>query len=89
MEFKNGNYNFRIPNISPHIFEVVLRYLYCGQMDLSSKDGPDILKLLVAADELGLNTLCEYIQEYLNEHQEFLFYDQKEILKKDPTLYLE
>jgi hypothetical protein len=23
--FKNGNYTFRIPNILPHIFEVVLR----------------------------------------------------------------
>ncbi|RGB33855.1 hypothetical protein C1646_743102 [Rhizophagus diaphanus] len=89
MEFKNGNYNFRIPNISPHIFEVVLRYLYCGHMDLNSKDGPDILKLLVAADELGLNTLCEYIQEYLNENQIYLFHDQKEIFKKDPVGILE
>ncbi|GBB89308.1 hypothetical protein RclHR1_00160024 [Rhizophagus clarus] len=84
-EFKNGNYTFRIPNISPHIFEAVLRYLYCGHMDLNSKDGPDILKLLVAADELSLHTLSEYIQDFVNENQLYLFHDQKEIFKKDPV----
>jgi hypothetical protein len=54
-------------------------------MDLNSKDGPDILKLLVAADELNLHALSKYIQDYIGENKEFLFHDQKEILIKDPV----
>ena len=54
------------------------RYLYCGQLDLSIiKNGSDALKLLVATEELGLNILSEYIQEFLIENQ-------KEFLENDP-----
>ncbi|CAB4400151.1 unnamed protein product [Rhizophagus irregularis] len=41
------------------------KYLYCGQLDLNVNNGPDISKLLVATGELGLDTLGEYIQEFL------------------------
>ncbi|POG78972.1 hypothetical protein GLOIN_2v1472655 [Rhizophagus irregularis DAOM 181602=DAOM 197198] len=43
-------------------------YLYCGQLDLSIEKGSDILKLLVATEELGLNILNEFIQEFLIEY---------------------
>jgi len=58
------------------------RYLYCGQLDLSVKNGSDTLKLLVATEELGLNILSEYIQEFLIENQ-------KEFLQNDPVGILE
>ena len=58
------------------------RYLYCGQLDLSVKNGPGTLKLLVATEELGLNILSEYIQEFLIENQ-------KEFLQNDPVGILE
>ncbi|CAB4431913.1 unnamed protein product [Rhizophagus irregularis] len=61
----DGKYVFNKPNISPHIFEIIIRYLYCGQLDLNVNNGPDISKLLVATGELGLDTLGEYIQEFL------------------------
>ncbi|POG65116.1 hypothetical protein GLOIN_2v438827 [Rhizophagus irregularis DAOM 181602=DAOM 197198] len=64
-EKKDGKYFFKKPNILPHIFEIIIRYLYCGQLDLNVKNGPDTLKLLVATEELGLNILSEYIQEFL------------------------
>ncbi|CAB4400149.1 unnamed protein product [Rhizophagus irregularis] len=81
-EKKDGKYFFKKPNILPHIFEIIVRYLYCGQLDLNVKNGPDTLKLLVATEELGLNILSEYIQE-------FLIKNQKKILQNDPIGILE
>ncbi|RIA80316.1 hypothetical protein C1645_810494 [Glomus cerebriforme] len=81
-EKENGKYIFKKPNISPHILENVIRYLYCGQLDLNTKNGLDVLKLLVATEELGLNTLCDYIQEFLIENQE-------ELLQNDTVGILE
>ncbi|CAB4431912.1 unnamed protein product [Rhizophagus irregularis] len=78
----DGKYFFKKPNILPHIFEIIIRYLYCGQLDLNVKNGPDTLKLLVATEELGLNILSEYIQE-------FLIKNQKKFLQNDPIGILE
>ncbi|EXX75451.1 hypothetical protein GLOIN_2v1766005 [Rhizophagus irregularis DAOM 181602=DAOM 197198] len=67
---KDGKYFFEKPNISPYIFEIIIRHLYCGQLNLNVMNGPDILKLLVATEELGLDrVLSEYIQEFLIEDQ--------------------
>jgi hypothetical protein len=44
--------------------------------------GSEVLKLLIASDELGLNKLTKYTQEFLIKHQnEFLKNDSIEILK--------
>ncbi|GBB89319.1 hypothetical protein RclHR1_00160035 [Rhizophagus clarus] len=81
-EKKDGKYIFKKPNISPHIFEIIIRYLYCGKLDLNVKNGPDTLNLLVATEELGLNILSEYVQEFLIENK-------KEFLQHDPIGILE
>ena len=44
-----------------------IRYMYSGKIDLSDHGVPTLLDLLVAADELILEDLIEYIQEYLLE----------------------
>jgi len=42
-------------------------------MELKNLQGPDVLKLLIAVDELNIQSLISHIQEYLIEHQtEFL-----------------
>ncbi|RIA80319.1 BTB/POZ protein, partial [Glomus cerebriforme] len=79
---ENGKYMFNKPNIPPHILENIIRYLYCGKLDLNTKNGPDVLKLLVATEEFGLNNLSEYIQKFLIENQ-------KEFLRNDPIGILE
>ncbi|RGB38462.1 hypothetical protein C1646_806413 [Rhizophagus diaphanus] len=72
-EMKDGKYIFRKPNISPQIFKIILRFIYCGKMDLTKLQGSEILKLLMAVDELKIQTLIQYIQKYLIKHQyEFL-----------------
>src|SRR6185369_12080035 len=43
------------------------RYLYTGVTNLSGLSSSDILKLLIAADELGIPELIEYAQSKLIE----------------------
>ncbi|POG59446.1 hypothetical protein GLOIN_2v1487822 [Rhizophagus irregularis DAOM 181602=DAOM 197198] len=74
-EIENGKYIFKKSNILPHTFETILRYLYCGQIDLSSNNGSDVFSLLIATDELGLQTLSEHVQEYLINNQKIFLND--------------
>ncbi|GBC07291.1 hypothetical protein RclHR1_07360014 [Rhizophagus clarus] len=82
-EKKDGKYIFRKPNISPQLFEIILRFIYCGKIDLENLHGHNILKLLIAVNELKIPTLINNIQEYLIEHQDrFLQQNPIEILEK-------
>ncbi|CAB4387539.1 unnamed protein product [Rhizophagus irregularis] len=83
---KDGKYIFNFPNISPQFFKIILRFIYCGKIDLEKFPGPDILKLLATADELKIQRLVICIQEYFIKHQhEFLQQNPTEILE---TIYL-
>ncbi|GBB89313.1 hypothetical protein RclHR1_00160029 [Rhizophagus clarus] len=81
-EKENGKFIFRKPNVSQHVLEIIIRYLYCAKLDLSTQNGSDILKLLVAADEFGINVLSEYTQELLIKNF-------KDFLQSDPIGVLE
>ncbi|GES72875.1 BTB/POZ domain-containing protein [Rhizophagus clarus] len=78
---EDGKFIFNKPNISPQILEIILRFIYCGKIDLTILQGPEILKLLIAVDELNVQTLIQCIQEYLINHKyEFLQQSSVEIL---------
>ncbi|GBC38177.2 uncharacterized protein OCT59_005928 [Rhizophagus irregularis] len=47
----------------------MIRYIYTGELDLIEQPGEDILKLLIASDELLLEELVEYLRNYLIEYQ--------------------
>ncbi|PKC72794.1 BTB-domain-containing protein [Rhizophagus irregularis] len=66
---KNDTIIFNKPNITPNIFDMILRYIYTGELDLIEQPGEDILKLLIASDELLLEELVEYLRNYLIEYQ--------------------
>ncbi|EXX68382.1 BTB/POZ protein [Rhizophagus irregularis DAOM 181602=DAOM 197198] len=66
---KDGVYNFIKPNISPIVFEMIIRYMYTGILDLREKASADILELLVASDELLMEELITFVQKYLIENQ--------------------
>ncbi|CAG8787092.1 13286_t:CDS:2, partial [Racocetra fulgida] len=38
-------------------------------IDLAQQDGTDLIKILVAADELGLQKIVEVIKQYLIDNQ--------------------
>ncbi|KAG9297469.1 hypothetical protein G9A89_020871 [Geosiphon pyriformis] len=56
---------FKKPNISPCVFEIILRYMYTGIVDLDQHNGADIFHLLLASDELEIPELITYAQEHL------------------------
>ncbi|GBC17668.1 hypothetical protein GLOIN_2v1474815 [Rhizophagus irregularis DAOM 181602=DAOM 197198] len=81
-EKKDGKFIFKKPDIPPQLFETILRFIYCGKVDLTKLQGLDILKLLMVANEINIPTLIHYIQEYLTKHQyEFLQQNPIEILE--------
>ncbi|RGB41551.1 hypothetical protein C1646_751973 [Rhizophagus diaphanus] len=63
---KNNMIIFNKPNISPPVFEMILKYIYTGELNLINKPGEDILGLLVASDELLLEELFNYSQNCLS-----------------------
>ncbi|CAG8765488.1 14472_t:CDS:2, partial [Gigaspora margarita] len=64
----SGCFIFNKPNISPSVFEFILKYLYCGEIILQNQDRETILELLVASDEFGLTKLIDYVQQYFGEN---------------------
>ncbi|CAB4377940.1 unnamed protein product [Rhizophagus irregularis] len=79
---KDGKFIFNFPNISPQFFKIILRFIYCGKINLENLKGPDILKLLIAVDEFKIQSLILCIQEYLTKHQhQFLQQNPIEILE--------
>ncbi|EXX75296.1 hypothetical protein RirG_043070 [Rhizophagus irregularis DAOM 197198w] len=55
----------KLPNISPEIFQIILRYIYGGRISLKKCDTYNIIKILIAANELNLEELIIYIQSFL------------------------
>jgi len=61
---------------------ILFRFIYCGKIDLSKLQGPDILKLLIAIDELDIQSLILHVQECLVDHLvELLRQSSTEILE--------
>ncbi|GET53388.1 BTB/POZ protein [Rhizophagus irregularis DAOM 181602=DAOM 197198] len=50
-EKKDGMLIFKKPNIESNLFRIILRFIYCGDVDLTKLQGPEVLKLLIAVDE--------------------------------------
>ncbi|RIA88410.1 hypothetical protein C1645_877422 [Glomus cerebriforme] len=82
VEKRNEKFIFKKPNISPELFKIILRFIYCGKIDLTKLRGPELLSLLTIADELNIQTLISCIQKYLIiNRDEFLQKNLVEILQ--------
>ncbi|GES93554.1 hypothetical protein GLOIN_2v1877169 [Rhizophagus clarus] len=57
--------HIKLPNISSEIFQIILKYIYGGILSLNMDDVSDFIKVLVAADNLHLQELVDYLQKYL------------------------
>ncbi|EXX56584.1 uncharacterized protein OCT59_020949 [Rhizophagus irregularis] len=63
----------KLPNILPEIFQIILRYIYGGRLSLDRYDILDIIKILIAANELNLQELVNHLQLYIIEnHQKWM-----------------
>lgn len=60
----------------------MIRYIYTGTIELDKQKGLDILKYLVASDEICFGNLYNYIESYIIEKQaKFLNDDPTEVLQ--------
>ncbi|POG57891.1 BTB/POZ protein, partial [Rhizophagus irregularis DAOM 181602=DAOM 197198] len=59
----------KLPNITPEIFQIILKYIYGGIITLNEEDIPEILRVLGAADQLHLQELVDFLQKYLIENK--------------------
>ncbi|CAG8608390.1 11001_t:CDS:2 [Acaulospora colombiana] len=64
-EDEDGRMVFEKPNIEPTIFEVILRYIYSGILDITNLAVEQVLKLLVACDELCIQDLFDSLQSHI------------------------
>ncbi|CAG8748687.1 26651_t:CDS:2, partial [Gigaspora margarita] len=62
---KNGYLVLSKPNISALTFKIILKFLYCGNVDLKSQESGTILELLVATDEFLIHQLTYFVQDFL------------------------
>ncbi|CAB5190491.1 unnamed protein product [Rhizophagus irregularis] len=58
---------FHKPNISPKIFEIILKYIYGGIVEIDTEDPEEILDLLIASDELYFEEILDYLQDIFLE----------------------
>ncbi|UZO02745.1 uncharacterized protein OCT59_021224 [Rhizophagus irregularis] len=61
--------NIKLPNILPDTFQIILRYIYGGRLSLEEYDISDIIKILIASNELGLQELIPYLESFLIENK--------------------
>ncbi|RHZ86041.1 hypothetical protein Glove_55g63 [Diversispora epigaea] len=56
-----------IPNISAQIFEIVLKYIYGGIVNIENEETETIYKLMIVANELNMDELSIKLENYLIE----------------------
>ncbi|GBB83707.1 hypothetical protein RclHR1_01040012 [Rhizophagus clarus] len=81
VQMKDGYFILKSNN-SPEIFEILLRYMYYGNIDITKLKPHDMLDLVLSSDELGLHPLVTYVQEILiNLHRKFIIENIIEIIE--------
>ncbi|RHZ75066.1 hypothetical protein Glove_217g25 [Diversispora epigaea] len=63
----NNNKIITNPNISAHIFEIILKYIYGGIIDTENMDTRTIYDFMVVATELEFEELSEKLENHLIE----------------------
>ncbi|CAB4440796.1 unnamed protein product [Rhizophagus irregularis] len=65
IRIENNIIRFQKPNISGEVFEILIKYMYSGKLELANNDIKTNIAILIAADELCLDELCSYIENFL------------------------
>ncbi|GBC02016.1 hypothetical protein RclHR1_04410009 [Rhizophagus clarus] len=65
----NGMFTFRKRNIDLQVFKIILKFIYCGSIKLTDLQGPEILKIIMGAEEFTVRPLINYVKKFLNENK--------------------
>ncbi|RIB29195.1 hypothetical protein C2G38_2239035 [Gigaspora rosea] len=66
-----NNNNVKIikqPNISIEVFNIIIKYIYCGTISLENVNASVIFELLIASNEFRLEELIKHVQSFLLEN---------------------
>ncbi|PKY47724.1 hypothetical protein RhiirA4_463085, partial [Rhizophagus irregularis] len=72
IKIENNIIKINIPNISVKIFKIITKYIYVNNFKPENYDFKTNAELLIAADELCLNKLSNFIENYLLKKEELL-----------------
>ncbi|GBB88624.1 hypothetical protein RclHR1_01520009 [Rhizophagus clarus] len=61
--------HIKLPDISPNTFQIILKYIYGGILNLDDIDTLEIIDVLVASEILKLQEIVNYLQSYLIENK--------------------
>ncbi|GBB93255.1 hypothetical protein RclHR1_02140008 [Rhizophagus clarus] len=75
---KEEKYIITKQNIKPQSFDVILKYLYTGHVNINNKPGTELLDIMIASDELKLEQLTKLTEEFIIENY-------KQFLQNDPV----
>ncbi|RIA92254.1 hypothetical protein C1645_874890 [Glomus cerebriforme] len=82
IEKKKGKYLIKNPKITPQAFDVILKYLYTGQINITNKTGAELLDFMIISDELNLKKLANVTEDFIiKNHRQFLQNDPVGILQ--------
>ncbi|PKC00596.1 hypothetical protein RhiirA5_427943 [Rhizophagus irregularis] len=70
---------FNKPNISPLVFEVIIKYIYTGLLYIKDNNEVSLVDIVIAADELQLIKLFQQLEEILTENKSA--WQPKDIIK--------
>ncbi|RIB29194.1 hypothetical protein C2G38_2239033 [Gigaspora rosea] len=56
------------PNISIEVFNIIIKYIYCGTISLENINASVIFELLIASNEFRLEELIKHVQSFLLEN---------------------
>ncbi|RHZ75079.1 hypothetical protein Glove_217g277 [Diversispora epigaea] len=70
------------PNISAQLFEIIIKYIYCGIIDSENMDARTMYELMIVVNELEFEELSKKLEDYLIEskaawlrtHFSFVYY---------------
>ncbi|RIB29192.1 hypothetical protein C2G38_1211238 [Gigaspora rosea] len=60
---------FKQPNISIEVFNIIIKYIYCGSISLENINASVIFELLIASNEFRLEELIKHVQSFLLENK--------------------
>ncbi|GBC27236.2 carbohydrate-binding module family 13 protein [Rhizophagus irregularis DAOM 181602=DAOM 197198] len=65
--------NIKLPNISPEIFHVLLRYIYGGSLSLEEYDISDLIKILTSFETDSFPELQKYCTDLISKEPDKIF----------------
>ncbi|CAB4377870.1 unnamed protein product [Rhizophagus irregularis] len=73
-EKKDGKFIFKKPNVSPQLFKIILRFIYCGKIDLKELQGPEVKPNIVEIQPPRISKhICDYDSILIKNHHFAVF----------------